>query len=414
MSGMKLLIAEDNPMWLKVLQTNASSWGFVPVIAQDGQVALDELASDDAPRIAVLDWQMPHLDGVEVCRRIKVDSTRPYTYVMLLSSRDSKQDVVTGLDAGADEYMTKPADLDLLQRRLTAARRIIEAIPPKGWSRPRIAGYEVKQVLGQGAFATVWEAVHVATQRPVALKVLRIDLTTRKVMERFAHEIQVMQGLDHPYLATILDSHIDRQLGYYAMDLIRGGTIAHYVREHALPPLCIIRLVAQICEGLQHAHDRGIIHRDLKLSNVMVSDDGQPKIVDFGLGKSIFANVTTDPQQSIDGCVIGTPLFMSPEQARGEIKHLDQRSDIYSVGIVLYLLLLRKHPHHIAPQDRQQTIMEIAHGPVRRPTKLSPTFSKALERILLRALHPSVKHRYQRAGDMAADLHAFVDSRPAG
>ncbi|GAA5506110.1 serine/threonine-protein kinase PknD [Novipirellula caenicola] len=409
--GMKLLIAEDNPLWLKVIQTNVRSWGFVPVVTEDGEEALRHLASDDAPRIAVLDWQIPKVDGIEVCRRIKEDSARPYTYVMLLSGRDTKEDVVTGLDAGADEYMTKPADLDLLKRRLTAARRIIEAIPPEGWSRPRVEGYEVKQVLGQGAFATVWEAVQVATQRPVALKVLRVDLATEKVFNRFANEIKVMQEFDHPYLAKIYDSHIDSTLGYYAMDLVNGGTLYQYVRQHQLAPLAVIRLIAQVCMGLQHAHERGIIHRDVKMSNIMVTESGEPKLVDFGLGKSMFVAPSEDLSRTVDGCVVGTPLFMSPEQARGEIASLDQRSDIYSVGIILYMLLLKQHPHHITAQDRQQTIAEIAHGPVRRPTKVKSTFSKTLERIMLRALHPSVDYRYQTAAELAEALFAFIKSR---
>ncbi|WP_442506673.1 protein kinase domain-containing protein [Novipirellula sp. SH528] len=408
---MKLLIAEDNPLWSEVIQANARSWGFIPVITENGEDALEQLAGRDAPRIAVLDWQMPKIDGIEVCRRIKEDTTRPYTYVMVLSGRDSKEDVVTGLDAGADEYMTKPADLDLLKRRLTAARRIIEAIPPEGWSRPRVEGYEVKRVIGQGAFATVWEAVHVATQRPVALKVLRVDLATEKVFNRFANEIEVMKEFDHPYIAKIFDSHIDSTLGYYAMDLVCGGTLYQYIRQHQLSPLAVIRLVAHVCIGLQHAHDHGIIHRDVKLSNIMVTESGQPKLVDFGLGKSMFVAPSDNNMHTVDGSVVGTPLFMSPEQARGEITTLDQRSDIYSVGIVLYMLLLKSHPHNIAAQDREHTIAEIANGPVRRPTKVKSTFSKTLEKIILKALHPSVEYRYQTAGELAKALLKFVKSR---
>ncbi|TWU42392.1 protein kinase domain-containing protein [Novipirellula artificiosorum] len=408
---MKILLAEDNPMWLKVLETNTTAWGFQPVLATDGQEAIEEMGSQDAPRIAVLDWQMPETDGVEVCRRIKGDADRPYTYVVLLTCRDSKEDIVAGLDAGADDYLTKPVDLDVLKLRLNAARRIVEAIPPKGWSRPRVDGYEVKQVLGRGAFATVWEAVHVASGLPRALKILRVDLATEKVFERFAREIEVMKELDHPYLAKIYDSRIDNTIGYYSMDLIRGGTLYQYIREHQSSAVEIIRMVAQVCEGLQHAHDRGIVHRDMKLSNVMVTEEGVPKVVDFGLGKSMFVAPQEDPNQTLDGSVIGTPLFMSPEQARGEVHRIDQRSDIYSTAIILYLLLLKKHPHDISPQDRQQTIHAIASGPVCPPSEVKQNFNPELEKIVLKALHPSLEHRYQRADAFATDLYDFIQRR---
>ncbi|TWT84365.1 Serine/threonine-protein kinase PknB [Planctomycetes bacterium CA13] len=408
---MRILIADDNPMWIKVLQTNTAAWGFQPVCANDGEEALEIIARSDSPRIAILDWQMPKVEGIEVCRRIKSDAERPYTYVVLLTSRDSKEDIVSGLDAGADDYLTKPVDLDVLKLRLSAARRIVEAIPPKGWSRPRVDGYEVKHVLGRGAFSTVWEAVHVASGRPTALKILRVDLASEKVFERFAREIRVMQELDHPYLAKIYDSRIDSSMGYYAMDLIRGGTLYQYIHDHKLPAVRIIRMIAQVCEGLQHAHDRGIVHRDMKLSNVMVTKSGMPKVVDFGLGKSMFKTPKEDLLQTLDGSVIGTPLFMSPEQARGEANSLDQRSDIYSTAILLYILLLKKHPHAISPQNREATIKEIAHGPVRPPREVKANFSSALERILLKALHPLREERYQRAGDFAADLNEFLEQR---
>ncbi|MEM9589278.1 MAG: response regulator, partial [Planctomycetota bacterium] len=257
---MKILIAEDNPMWAKLLEQNTQQWKFKPVVVSDGKQALDQLHASDEVRLAVLDWQMPEVSGVEICRKIKNDPQRPFTYVVLLTSRDSKEDIVTGLDAGADDYLTKPVDMAVLRSRLGAARRIIEAIPPQDWSRPRIEGYEVKGVLGKGAFATVYEAVRVRDEKPVAVKVLRVDLATDTVFERFAREVEVMQGLDHPYIAKIYDSRVDRRVGYYAMDLITGGTLYDYEKRETPSGIQRIRMIQWVCEGLHHAHQQGVIH----------------------------------------------------------------------------------------------------------------------------------------------------------
>ena len=136
----------------------------------------------------------------------------------MLTSRDAEEDMVAGLDAGADDYLTKPVEPKVLRSRLAAAQRIVEAVPPKEWSLPRVPGYEVKRLLGKGAFATVWEAIQNETGRRVALKIIRVDLATEEVFNRFAREIRIAERLDHPHIARIYDSRIDR-----AHRLLRDG-----------------------------------------------------------------------------------------------------------------------------------------------------------------------------------------------
>ena len=164
------------------------------MVAEDGREAWNILQLPDAPRLAILDWQMPDMDGIEVCRRLKRCQTLPFTYVVMLTSRDAEEDMVEGLDAGADEYLTKPVEPKVLRSRLAAAQRIVEAVPPKEWSLPRVPGYEVKRLLGKGAFATVWEAIQNETNRAVALKIIRVDLATDEVFNRFAREIRNRQA----------------------------------------------------------------------------------------------------------------------------------------------------------------------------------------------------------------------------
>ncbi|QEG33126.1 protein kinase domain-containing protein [Bythopirellula goksoeyrii] len=406
---MKVLIAEDNPLWRGMLTQNVQSWGHDPVIAEDGTQAWEILQKEDAPRLVILDWQMPGMDGIEVCRLVKRNPNHPFTYVVMLTSRDAQEDMVAGLDAGADDYLTKPIDPAVLKSRMAAAERIVKLVPPKEWTVPQVEGYDVKQMLGKGVFATVWEAERQQSSETVALKIIRVDLATDDVFGRFAREIELMEKLDHPNIAKIYDSHIDKTLGYYAMELVQGGTLEKYVQEKKPKGAVLIYMIAKVCDALDHAHKQGVIHRDLKPSNIMMTLEDEPKLVDFGLARSMFmANAEDSAVQSMDGSVIGTPMFMSPEQARGENDKLDGRADIYAVGIILYVMLLRKHPHKINHQDRWETIHQIASGQVRRPSEVRPNFDKRLEDIIMKALANQPAFRYQTAGEFAKALRHFL------
>ena len=411
---MKLLIADDNPVWRKLIHAAVANWGYRVTMAEDGRQALEAMMSDDPPRMALLDWQMPGLDGVEVCRRIKQDPERPFTYVLLLSSRDREEDMIEGLDAGADDYLTKPIVAPLLKSRLAAAKRIIEAVPPVQWTKPQVEGFEVEHVIGKGAFATVWKATHIATGKPAAVKIIRADLATDLVFERFGREIQLMRKMDHPGIAAIYASHLERDLAYYAMELIDGDSMGHYIAANKPRATRVIEMVAQICDALQHAHSQNVIHRDIKPSNVMVTSDGQPKLVDFGLSKSMFtAGRSSSNSQTLDGAVLGTPLFMSPEQARGDAANVDHRSDLYAVATMLFMFLLREHPHGVGSMDREGTIQTIATGEVRRARSINSKFNPDLDELLAKALAPSPDDRYQTAGELAQALRQFLEDRAA-
>lgn len=409
---MKVLIAEDNALYRAVLSRQVESWGHEPVAVEDGLQALEVLERDDSPRLVILDWQMPGMDGIDVCRKVKRDPDHPFTYVAMLTSRDAQEDMVTGLDAGADDYLTKPIDPKVLRSRITAAERIVKLVPPKEWSVPRVEGYEVKEMLGKGVFATVWRAVRKATGETVALKVIRVDLATDEVFGRFAREIELMEKLDAPNIAKIYDSRIDKKLGYYAVELLTGGTLETYVKEKSPKPAAVLMLISKVCSGLDHAHQQGVVHRDLKPSNIMMTAEGEPKLVDFGLARSMFKTVDHDSAvHSMEGSIIGTPLFMSPEQARGNTDSIDGRADIYALGIILYVMLVRKHPHKVNNHDRWETIREIAAGQARRPSELRPGFNSDIERILMKSLAEKPDERYATAGEFGAAIRAFLQER---
>lgn len=411
---MKVLIAEDDAMWRKVLERHVQNWGFEPVLAENGQEAWEILNDSLAPRLAILDWQMPKLDGIDVCRRVKKDQELPFTYVVMLTSRDTEADMVVGLDAGADDYLTKPIDPKVLRSRLAAALRIVELVPPKSWTAPPIPGYRIERLLGKGAFATVWEACDDDSQRRVAIKVLRVDLATDDVFNRFAQEIRVMQRMDHPAIANIYDAHIDRTIGYFAMELVDGVTLEQFVKQHRPKPTKILSIVANVCDALDHAHQQGVVHRDLKPSNILMTPQGQPKLVDFGLAKTMFRmEAVSDADDPLSGAIIGTPLFMAPEQARGEDHRQDGRTDVYALAIVVYVMLLRRHPLRIVHGDQIATLRAIAEGAARPPSELHPKFNKQLEAIIMKALASDPDDRFASAADFGNAIRRFLDDRAA-
>jgi serine/threonine protein kinase len=409
---MKILIAEDNAIWRAVVKRHIELWGHEPVVAENGAQAWDILQREDAPRLAILDWQMPGMDGIDVCRRVKRDPNHPFTYVVMLTSRDAQEDMVAGLDAGADDYLTKPIDPALLRSRIAAAERIVRLVPPKEWATPRIDGYEVKRMLGKGVFATVWESLHEKSGRTTALKIIRVDLATDEVFGRFAREIEIMEKLNHPNIARIYDSRIDKTLAYYSMELVSGGTLEEYVQQKKTNAATLIYLIAKVSDALDHAHRQGVVHRDLKPSNIMMTVDGEPKLVDFGLARSMFTtNIEDSAMHSMDGTVIGTPLFMSPEQALGKNDSLDGRADIFALGIILYVMLVRKNPYKVNHGDPWGTIREVAEGRPRRPSELRPGFDGDLERIIMKTLAHSPDDRFATAGEFGKAIRSFLKER---
>ena len=278
-----------------------------------------------------------------------------------------------------------------------------------------IEGYRTLRELGRGGMGVVYLAVQESTKRQVALKVLlEGPFASPKSRRRFEREVELAALLDHPGIATVLDSGLLRGRYYFAMRFVDGVRLDRYVLEHKTPLRDTLALFARTCDAVAYAHQHGVIHRDLKPSNILVTAGGDPQILDFGLAKAAGPAGEDDPTRlmlSQPGELMGTLAYMSPEQTTGRHEDVDIRSDVYALGVILYRLLVGHHPYPITGGVRE-VLHNIAEVEPARPSSLRGDLNDDLDTILLRALAKDRQRRYASVDQFADDIRAYLGGRP--
>ncbi len=302
-----------------------------------------------------------------------------------------------------------------------------------------IAGrYKLLEEIGQGGMGTVWAAEQTTpVRRRVAFKLIKAGMDSRSVLARFEAERQALALMDHPNIAKVLDGGLtDSGRPYFVMEYVKGVPITDYCDATQLSVEERLNLFIQVCSALQHAHQKGIIHRDLKPSNILVApydDKPVPKVIDFGLAKAMHQSLTEKTLYTAHETVLGTPLYMSPEQAQLNNLDVDTRADIYSLGVLLYELLTGTTPlerkrfkeaawDEIRRMIREEepprpsmrlsstdTLPSLATFRHTEPAKLKKLVRGELDWIVMKALEKDRTRRYETAIGLARDIQRYLD-----
>src|SRR5262245_20823459 len=306
-----------------------------------------------------------------------------------------------------------------------------------------IGPYKLLEQIGEGGFGIVFMAEQQQpVRRKVALKVIKPGMDTRQIVARFEAERQALALMDHPHIAQVLDAGAtDRGRPYFVMELVKGISITQFCDDNQLSPRERLELFVAVCQAVQHAHQKGIIHRDLKPSNLLVTlHDGKPlvKVIDFGIAKALGQERLTEKTLCTGFAqMLGTPLYMSPEQAEMSGQDADTRTDIYALGVLLYELLTGTTPFDkerlkeanydeirriireeepAKPSTRISTLGQAATTVCAQrksePRRLRQLFRGELDWIVMKALEKDRNRRYESASSFAADVQCYLNDEP--
>jgi len=347
------------------------------------------------------------------------------------------------LRARLDAMLQQDDDADSIVDAVESGRMVAELLRADapgnhvGSIPDQIGPYKIIRKVGEGGMGVIYEAEQESPRRRVALKVLKPSLVDRTMLKRFQHESHVLGQLQHPGIAQIHESGLadlpGGRLAYFAMEFVDGAPLDKYADAHGLDVRQRLELFARVCNAVQHAHQKGVIHRDLKPRNVLViqqtgdtkSDStstssrkmtedpiGQPKILDFGIARVTDADLQTVTVQTEVGQVIGTLAYMSPEQITGRTEDLDTRCDVYALGVMLYELLAGRRPFDFSAMPMVEAVRLICDQEPSLLGTLDRSFRGDIESIVAKALEKDRQRRYGSAAEFAADIRRYLTFQP--
>lgn len=350
-------------------------------------------------------------------------------------------------DSALDQFLEQPAVLNETVMTGRSPSAVATDVLPL-----RVGKYAVVRKIGEGGMGVVYEARQENPRRHVAVKVIRPDLTVPSLLKRFQHEADVLGHLQHPGIAHIYEAGVaevvypNGQIArppFFAMELIHGAPLLEYANRAALDTRQRLDLMARVCDAVQHAHAKGVVHRDLKPGNILVVDEAadatqgdaptemqtrrargpsqrgretglsaQPKILDFGVARLTDSDVQAATLHTDLGQLIGTVPYMSPEQVVGDSRQIDTRSDVYALGVILFELLAGRLPHAVRGRSIPEAVRAIREDDPTRLSSINPLFRGDVDTIVAKSLEKDRERRYQTAAELAADVRRYLRDEP--
>ena len=296
-------------------------------------------------------------------------------------------------------------------------RSPVQRATPASGIPETIGRYRVTGRIGTGGMGVVYEGAQESPNRPVAIKLIRPEMISERMLSRFRNEAEILGRLEHPGIARIYEAGTapaDASGGpdrpFFAMELVRGTPLLDHAR--GLTTRDRLRLFADICDAVHHAHQKGVIHRDLKPANILVDEEGQVKILDFGVARATDGDIQCVTVHTDVGQLLGTVPYMSPEQVLGDVSRLDTRSDVYSLGVVLFELLTGALPYDVRERSVPEAARIIRDEESTRLSTIMPHLRGDLEWIVAKAIEKDVDRRYDSASALAADVRRHLADEP--
>lgn len=436
---MRVLAADDDEAVASVLGRLLRRWGYDAIVVGNGAEAWRILKQGDGPRIVILDWDMPGLSGLEVCRLLRATPHGANAYVLMLTGRLAKDDIVEALESGADDFLSKPYDARELQLRLakgvrdsaraTSVERHPWSTPPSGFT---LGGkYRLERKIGEGGMGSVWLGVHLSLGINVAIKFMAKHLAETADYASFEREAQAAAQLRSEHIVQVYDHGITQEgLPYLVMEYLAGESLAGRVaRKGPLSPDLVASLVEQIGRALAEAHGRGVIHRDVKPENIILVEDADrphgfvARLIDFGLARSSRGRVTTNPPPAtamVDAAAVpstsppplisdapplvaGTPCYMSPEHLSSSAPP-NALLDLWGLAVTAFFAMTGELPFQ--GDNVLRVYQSVTVDPLPIPSHVTPGVPTGFDAWFGLACARDPAMRFQTANELAVALRA--------
>lgn len=400
----KICIVDDDPSIGVLLKTVLSKKGHEVYTTESPLAALSHL-KENTPDLIISDIQMPEMNGFDFATRVKALPHLKSIPLVFLSAKNAHEDLRKGIALGVSDYLLKPIDLRQVVEMVNAQ---LEPIAPQDKNSSERIGtrYRLEGQVGEGGSAKVYKAHDLLLDRPVALKKLELPKglhpeDRQRFIDAFLKEAQILAQLQHPYIVNVLEFFEEDNACYIVMEFLGGDTLDAWIMQMQTNVLGFLNCIKHVADGLDYAHRKGLIHRDIKPQNILIDDEGHPRLTDFGV--ACFADDATASGQML----AGTLAYISPEQLQGTSGG-DSLSDIYAFGAMLYHILTGKVC--FAADTVAERVQSMFSGSLISPNTHNPKLPRSLSVIVEQCLQVNPGSRYHTMASFQKSLQFCIDN----